>query len=135
MAAVVYSKGTRTANLLGSVANSLANNAESATVTYNAATGLFLYAAVIVKLGSLTPTAGGHLLLRVTVDDGVDVADKIGGDVYPLAMTSGASAKVLCAPRISLYPFSMRMSLVNFSGVALPGSGNEMYLTPYTESA
>jgi hypothetical protein len=92
-----------------------------------------LYGAVTLKLGSITPSTGGSVSLRVTQSDGTDVSDKIGGDLYVIPLTSGASAKVNIISMIRLYPFSLRFSLINNSGVSLAASGNEVYVIPFNE--
>lgn len=124
---------SRSSNFLSTVANSLADAGESSTVTYDNSTNRNLYGAVTLKLGSITSVAGGTVSLRVTVNDGTDTADKIGGDVYVAPLVSGASAKVVVFPLVRLYPFSLRFSLVNNSGVAFAASSNEIYVTPYNE--
>jgi hypothetical protein len=123
----------RSSNLAGSTLNTLANGSESAVVTYNNSTTRDLYAIVTVKLGSITPTAGGSVTLRVTLNDGTDTADAIGGDLYTVPLTSGASVKVIVVNMVRLYPVSMRLSVVNNSGVTLAGSGNQMYVRPWNE--
>jgi hypothetical protein len=120
-------------NFASTAFNSLANNTESATVTYDNSTNGSLYAAVTLKLGSITPSSGGSVSLRVTISDGTDVSDKIGGDLYVMPLTSGASAKNIILPFVRLYPFSLRFSLVNNSGVSLASSGNEIYVSYYNE--
>lgn len=124
---------TRSSNFAGTTLNSLANLSESAVVTYDNSTNRNLYGAVTLKLGSITPATGGSVSLRVTASDGTDTADKAGGDVYVSALTSGASAKVIIWPIVRIYPFSLRFSIVNNSGVTLASSGNEIYVTPYNE--
>jgi hypothetical protein len=71
--------------------------------------------------------------LRITVNDGTDTADKVGGDLYLTPLTSGAGAKIAAFPLIRLYPCSMRISILNSSGVTLNASGNEIYITPFNE--
>jgi hypothetical protein len=124
---------TRSANIASTVLNSLTTTSESAVVTYNNSTNRDLYAAITVKLGSITPATGGSITLRVTLNDGTDTSDKIGGDVYIYPLTSGAGAKIIVFPMVRLYPFSLRFSVVNNSGVTLNASGNEIYVTPYNE--
>jgi hypothetical protein len=124
---------TRSANIASTVLNSLTTTSESAVVTYNNSTNRDLYAAITVKLGSITPATGGSITLRVTLNDGTDTSDKIGGDTYTYPLTSGAGAKIIVFPMVRLYPFSLRFSVVNNSGVTLNASGNEIYVTPYNE--
>jgi hypothetical protein len=124
---------TRSSNFAGTAFNSIVNGSESATVTYDNSTNRNLYGAITLKLGSITPSAGGSVTLRVVVSDGTDTSNTIGGDLYAIPLTSGASAKINILPFIRLYPLSMRFSLINNSGVSLNASGNEIYVTPYNE--
>lgn len=123
----------RSSNLAGTTLNSLANGSESAVVTYDNSTNRDLYGVVTIKLGSITPSTGGSITLRVTLNDGTDTADRIGGDLYVIPLTSGASAKVAVVNMVRLYPFSMRLSVVNNAGVSLAASGNELYVRPWNE--
>lgn len=124
---------TRSSNFAGTTLNSLANASESSVVTYDNSTNRDLYGTVTIKLGSITPSTGGSITLRVTLNDGTDTADRIGGDLYVVPLTSGASAKVAVINMVRLYPYSMRMSVVNNAGVALAASGNELYVRPWNE--
>ena len=123
----------RSSNFAGTTLNSLANGSESAVVTYDNSTNRDLYGVVTIKLGSITPSTGGSITLRVTLNDGTDTADKIGGDLYVIPLTSGASAKVAVVNMVRLYPFSMRLSVVNNAGAAFAASGNELYVRPWNE--
>ncbi len=127
--------GTRSANLAGTTFNSLANGSAGTAITYDNSSNRDLYAIVTVKLGSLTPTAGGSITLRVYSGDGTDTPDLNGGsfDSYTAALTTGASAKVVSFPLVRLYPFSMRLQMVNNAGVSTTASGNELYVRPYNE--
>lgn len=127
--------GTRSSNFAGSpsVFNSLTNGSESDVVAYDNSSNRNLYGAVTIKLGSITPSTGGSVTLRVTMSDGTDTANKAAGDFYTAQLLSGASAKVIILPMVRIYPFSLRFSLINNSGVTLASSGNEIYLTPYNE--
>ena len=124
---------TRSSNFAGTTLNSLANAGESSVVTYDNSTNRDLYGTVTIKLGSITPSTGGSITLRVTLNDGTDTADRIGGDLYVVPLTSGASAKVAVINMVRLYPYSMRLSVVNNAGVALAASGNELYVRPWNE--
>ena len=123
----------RSSNLAGTTLNTLANGSESAVVTYDNSTNRDLYGVVTIKLGSITPSTGGSITIRVTLNDGTDTADRIGGDLYVIPLTSGASAKVAVVNMVRLYPFSMRLSVVNNAGVSLAASGNELYVRPWNE--
>ena len=123
----------RSANLAGTTLNSLANAGESTAVTYDNSTNRDLYGLVTIKLGSITPAAGGSVAVRVTLNDGTDTADRAGGDLYVVPLIAGAGAKVAVLNMVRLYPCSMRFSLVNNAGVALAASGNELYIRPWNE--
>jgi len=125
---------TRSSNILSTVANSLANGSESSTVTYDNSSNKDLYALLTLKLGSITPSTGGSVSIRVTINDGTDTSDKVGGDVYVLPLSSGASAKVNVV-QVRLPPFSLRLSLANNAGVTLASSSNELYVRPWNEEA
>lgn len=125
--------GTRSSNFAGTTLNSLANGSESSVVTYDNSTNRDLQAVLTLKLGSITPSTGGSVTIRVTLNDGTDTADRIGGDLYIVPLTSGASAKVVVINMMRLYGFSMRLSVINNAGVAFAASGNELYLRPYNE--
>lgn len=123
----------RSSNFAGTTLNSLANAGESSVVTYDNSTNRDLYGVVTLKLGSITPSTGGSVTIRVTLNDGTDTADRIGGDQYVVPLTSGASAKLAVVNMVRLYPYSMRFSVINNSGVTLAASGNELYVRPWNE--
>lgn len=127
--------GSRSSNLAGTALNSLANGSASAFITYDNSSTRDLYGNVTIKLGSITPSTGGSVSLRVYSGDGTDVPDVNGGafDVYVALLATGASAKVVSIPLARLYPFSLRLQVLNSAGVALAASGNELYVTPYNE--
>jgi hypothetical protein len=124
---------TRSSNLAGTTLNSIANGSESARVTYDNSTTRDLYGFVTIKLGSITPATGGSITLRVTASDGTDLGDAVGGDLYTMPLTAGASAKIINVPLVRLYPYSLRLSVVNNAGVALAASGNEIYVRAFNE--
>jgi len=127
---------SRSANLAGTAINTLANGSETPAISYDNSTNRDLYAIITIKLGSLTPTTGGSISLRIYTGDGSDVPDIGGGafDTYSAGLTTGASAKVLTIPLVRLYPFSnMRFTVVNNAGVSTAASGNEFYVRPYNE--
>lgn len=124
---------TRSSNFAGTTLTGLTNGSESAVVTYDNSTNRDLYGVVTIKLGSITPSAGGSITLRITLNDGTDTADRIGGDLYVVPLTTTTGAKVAVINMVRLYPFSMRLSVINNSGVTLASSGNEMYVRPWNE--
>ena len=127
------SNSGRSSNILSSAADSLANGSESTVVTYDNTSLRNLYAAATIKLGSFNSTTGGSVSLRLTLNDGTDTSNKVGGDVYVVPLVPGSAAKVNIIPMVRLYPFSIRFSLVNNAGATLPASGNELYMIPYNE--
>ncbi|XAI96040.1 hypothetical protein [Microcystis phage Mwe-JY26] len=128
---------TRSSNIAGTTLNSIGNGTTSAFVTYDNSGNRDLYAAIVVKLGSITPSAGGSITLHVFSTDDVDTPDATGslggGDTYTLPLLGGAGAKVVVFPMVRLYPFSLRLQVSNDSGTSFAASGNEIYVTPYNE--
>jgi hypothetical protein len=124
---------SRSANIASTTLNSLANGSESTAVTYDNSTNRDLYGTITVKLGSITPSTGGSITIRVTVNDGTDTADRIGGDQYVVPLTTTTGAKVAIISMIRLYPYSMRFSTINNAGVTTASSGNEFYVRPWNE--
>ena len=126
--------GTRSSNIASTTLNSLANGSESSNITYDNTTNKALYGLITLKLGSITPSTGGSVTLRVTISDGTDTSDSgADGDLYVFLLKSGASAKT-DIKKISLVGgCSLRFSFVNNSGVTLAASGNEVYVTPFNE--
>jgi hypothetical protein len=122
------------ASLVTTELDGLANAAETVVFTVDNSSNLDLYGCVTVKLGSITPTTGGSISLRVVVSDGTNVSDKAGGDIYSSTLLAGASAKILMFPMVRLYPLSLRFSIINNSGVSLNGADNDVYIRPYNES-
>jgi hypothetical protein len=127
--------GTRSSDLAGTALNSLANGSASSLISYDNGSNRDLYAIVTVKLGSITPSTGGSVSLRIYAGDGTDLPDANGGafDSYTAALASGAGAKVVTFPMVRLYPFPCRLQIVNNAGVSTAASGNELYVRPYNE--
>jgi hypothetical protein len=128
--------GSRSSNLASNTFNSLANGTAGSAISYDNSTARDLYAAVTVKLGSLTPATGGSITLRVYAGDGTDTPDLNGGPfdsyVAPLTTTT-TGAKVAIIPMVRLYPFPVSLQVVNNAGVSTAASGNELYVRPYNE--
>jgi hypothetical protein len=82
---------------------------------------------------NITPLTGGSITIRVTINDGTDTADRIGGDLYAVPLISGASAKIAIVNMARLYPYFMRISIINNAGVSTAASGNELYIRPWNE--
>ena len=125
-------------NIAGTTLDSLANGSTSSFVTHDNSGNLDLYASVTIKLGSLNPTTGASITLRVFVHDGTDASDNTGsvggGDTYTVPVTTGSGAKVVVIPMVRLYPLSMRLCVTNNSNVSFAASSNEIKVKPYNES-
>jgi hypothetical protein len=127
--------GTRSGNLAGTTFNSLANGSAGSAIFYDNSSNRDLYATVTVKMGSLTPTTGGSITLRVYSGDGTDTPELNGGafDSYVAALTTTTGAKVVTFPMVRLYPFPCTFQIVNNAGVSTPSSGNELYVRTFNE--
>lgn len=129
---------TLSSNLASTTLDSLANGSTSSFVTYDNSTNLDLYATVTVLLGSLTPTTGGSITLRVYTTDGTNTPDNTGsvggGVTYTQTVTTSTGAKVVVFPMVQLYPRSMRLQVTNNTGVSLAASSNGIYVGAYNES-
>jgi hypothetical protein len=123
---------SRSSNLASTTLNSLANGSESTAVTYDNSTNKNYYGIITLKLGSITPATAGSITLRVTLSDGTDVSDRVGGETYSFPLTTTTGAKIVIK-KIVLDPFLMRFSFINNSGVTLASSANEVYVTPWNE--
>ena len=124
---------SRSSNFAGSSLNSLSNGSESTGVTYDNSTNRDLYGLVTLKLGGITGAAGGSVTIRTTLNDGTDTADRIGGDLYVVPLTTGFSAKTSIVNMVRLYPYNMTFSVINNSGITFAASGNELYVRPWNE--
>ncbi len=125
-------------NIASTTLDSLANGSTSAFVTHDNSSNLDLYASVRVDLGSLTPTTGGSITLRVFSAQSATAPDATGsvggGEAYTVPLTTTASAKVAVIPMIRLYPESMRLCITNNAGVALAASSNQILVRPFNEN-
>lgn len=125
-------------NIAGTTLDSLANGSTSAFVTHDNSSNLDLYASVLVNLGSLTPTTGGSITLRMFSSQSSDVPDNTGsvggGDAYTESLTVSTGAKVVVFRMVRLYPESLRLCLTNNAGVALAASGNSLKVRPFNEA-
>lgn len=132
--------GTASANLAGTALDSLANGSTSAFLTaYANGTNLDLYAGLLINLGSITPTAGGSITVRVFASVNGTAPDNTasvgGGDAYTIPLTAGASAKVLTVPMVRLYPGTVYVAVTNNAGVALAATGNTFVVVPFNEAS
>jgi hypothetical protein len=126
---------TRSSNLAGTTFNSIANGSAGAAINLDLSNVKDPHGIVTVKLGSLTPMAGGSITLRVYCGDGTDTPDLNGGsfDSYVEGLTTTTGAKVVIFKMIRVYPFPCIFQIVNNAGVSTPGSGNEFYIRTYSE--
>lgn len=125
-------------NIASTSLDSLANGSTSAFVTHDNSSNLDLYASISIALGSITPTTGGSITLRVFAASSADVPDATGsvggGDTYTVPLTTSTGAKQVVIPMIRLYPESMRLCVTNNSGVSLAASGNSLKVRPFNEN-
>jgi len=116
------------------VLNSLANGSTSARMGYDNSSSRDLYARIVVELGSLTPTTGGSITLRVLNRRGSNDEDVTAGlDSYTMPLTTNAGAKRVIFPMVTLYPFVMGFVIQNNAGVVLAASGNGVYIQGFDE--
>ena len=125
----------RSSNLAGTTFNTLANGSAGSAITYDNSGNKDFYGIVTVKLGSLAPSTGGSITLRVYSGDGVDMPDLNGGsfDTYTEGLTTTAGAKIIMFKMIRVYPFPLMFQIVNNAGVSTAASGNELYIRTYNE--
>src|SRR5215217_4926328 len=125
-------------NIAGVTLDSLANGSTSAFVTHDNSSNLDLYASVLINLGSITPTTGGSITLRVFSLQSSDAPDATGsvggGETYTVPLTTSTGAKVAVIPMVRLYPESLRLCVTNNSGVSLAASSNSIKVRPFNES-
>ena len=125
----------RSSNLAGTTLNQMANNTAGSAINFDNSGNKDLYGIVTVKLGSLAPSAGGSITLRVYSGDGTDMPDLNGGsfDTYVEGLTTTTSPKVVTFKMIRVYPFPLMFQIVNNAGVSTAASGNEFYIRTYNE--
>jgi hypothetical protein len=139
MATAKWSTLSARTNVTLSSVNGLANGSTSGLMTYDNSTLGDMYALVEVALGSITPTTGGSLTLRVypTANAGAVVPDDVGaiggGESYTLPVTTSATAKVLIFRIGLLAKVSHRLQITNNMGVAISGASNTINVTGYNE--
>ena len=133
--------GTPLTVFTGAAINSLTNNTATAASTAIAnQTNLDLYADIYLHLGSLTPTAGGHLTLYIL--------EAIDSSTYPSAtaavlrnqpshvlatfsLDTTVGAQDVIVRNVLLPPASFKLVLDNQSGVTLNAAGNTLTLITY----
>ena len=125
---------SRSSSIVTTELDSLAAASESTPVTYDNSSNKNLYGAVTVKLGTFDPAAGAYISLRVNMSDGTDTATaKFAGDVYTASVDDARGAKVVIFPMVRLYPFSLRISVINNASTSFNAADNDIYITPYNE--
>lgn len=125
-------------NIAGTTLDALANGAASAFITYDNSSNLDLYASVQVDLGSIAAAAGASITLAVFATQNNVQPDNTtsvsGGDTYTAPLLVSTSVKVVNFPMVRLFPESLRLSIINNSGVTFAGSGNALKVRPYNEN-
>lgn len=100
----------------------------------------------VLALGSLTPSAGGYMLLGIQwAPDGTTFPDpqyasgqasgntpSVGTPTYTQGLVGGAAAKTLVFPSVKLRPAKAKFLLVNNAGVTLAASANGLTMYPAT---
>ena len=125
---------SRSSSLVTSELDSLTTGSESTPVSYDNSSNKNLYGAVTVKLGTFDPNAGAYISLRINISDGTDTAtDKFAGDVYTASVNDASGAKVVIFPMVRLYPFDLKVSVINNTSTSFNAADNDIYVTPYNE--
>jgi len=125
---------SRSSSLVTNELDSLTTGSESTPVSYDNSSNKNLYGAVTVKLGTFDPDAGAYISLRINISDGTDTATaKFAGDVYTASVDDASGAKVVIFPMVRLYPFDLRVSVVNNTSTSFNSADNDIYVTPYNE--
>jgi hypothetical protein len=134
--------GTPSANLAGTALDGLATGSTSAFLTsYTNGTNLDLYAGLLINLGSITPTTGGSIIVRVFSSVNGAAPDNTaaigGGDAYAIPLTTATGAKQVTWPMIRLYPGTIYIAITNNAGVALSSTAgsNTVVLVPFDEAS
>lgn len=125
-------------NIAGATLDALGNGLTSAFITYDNSTNRDLYAFVLLELGSITPSVGGSVTLRVFYTAGGTTPDNTGaaggGDPYTQVLIPSVAAAKAVVFKISLGgPVSLRLCVTNNAGVALAGSANSLRVQPFNE--
>jgi hypothetical protein len=118
----------------GSALDSLGNGNTSSIMNYDNTTDLYLYARIVVELGSITPVTGGNILLRYVgkrSGNSEDITDS--NDLYITYLSPNTGSKRAIFQMVRIYPFSDGFVITNNSGVSLAATGNSVYITPYSE--
>jgi hypothetical protein len=130
---------TESANIAGTALNSLANGGLSAILAdIDNATGKNLNIRFWIKLGSLTPTTGGSITVRLACKRGSTYVTRSAtvftgvSQTIPLTTTTEAKDVSTCAMSLP-GPFVGGVEIVNNSGVSLAASGNEVYYQVWDE--
>jgi hypothetical protein len=134
MPIAVWSTPGTPVSIAGTALNGVINTANSAVMPFDNSSGRILYARAIIKLGSITPAAGGSVTLRYVGNDGSDYEDIVGTlESYTLALATGTGAKMGIIEMVRIYPFSDGFALTNNSGGTLNASGNSITIIPFGE--
>jgi hypothetical protein len=131
--------GTESSNIAGTALNSLANGSLSAILAdISNSSGKNLNIRFWIKLGSLTPSSGGSITVRLVCKRGSTYITRSAtvfiGEQATIPLTTTTEAKELstCAMRLP-GPFDVGVEIVNNAGVALAASGNEVYYQVWDE--
>lgn len=107
---------------------------------------LYPEADIVILLGSITSVAGGYIYLgfqwspdnsnypdpQYASGQAAGNVPSVGTPIFTQGLVTGASAKKLFFPRVTLRPGKAKILLVNQSGVALAATGNSVTMYPAT---
>jgi hypothetical protein len=127
-------------NIAGTALNGLTNGSLSAILAdIDNATNDDLYVSFWLELGSITPTAGGSVTIRLVRKRGSTYEDRtatiFSGEqmVKPLTTATGVKAVSFNFLRLP-GPYVFGVELVNNSGVTLASSANALYYQTHNEA-
>jgi hypothetical protein len=130
---------TESSNIAGTALNSLATGSLSAILAdVDNSVNKHFNIAFWIKLGSITPSSGGSITIRLICKRGSTYTDRnatiFTGEFQTVGLTTTTSAKEIstCTMRIP-GPGIYGIEIVNNSGVTLASSGNEVYYRTWPE--
>ena len=126
------------ANIAGTALNSLANGSLSAILAdVSNGTEKAFNLRFWVVLGSLTPTAGANIIVRLVPKRGSTYMDRTAiiftGEQQAIAVTTSTGVKNLSGVLRLESPFTHGIEVVNNTGTTTASSGNEFYYSLYNE--
>lgn len=121
---------TESSSLVTTELDSLADGSESSSFTIDNSSTKALYTKIRLALGSLTPTTGGSVTLRLYGPNADVGSTPIA--TYTSALTTTTSAKVV-EWVIQLPPFAIEATIQNNAGVSFNAAANDIYSQTFGE--